>query len=132
MAKHYPAPWIDGKPSDAIVAKYPPEGYDNTQLIEDYGGYLIAETVAPCNKPLIKAAPDMYAKLVEVERVITEWPMVHPDGDYLHGWILNSIREVLSKAAGQENEENEPMGTTPERALSRFNESSEEKEAQDG
>ena len=72
MIQHTPGPWVDGNPSDAIVTKTKPKGYDNTTLIEEYGGYLIAETVAPCNKPLIKRAPSMLALLEKALPIIDD------------------------------------------------------------
>jgi hypothetical protein len=41
---------------------------------------------------------ELVAKLEETAKVIAEWPTLHEGGDYLHGWILNSIRDVLAKA----------------------------------
>lgn len=61
MVKHYPGPWIDSpEASDAIIA---PAMGDDPNGIKYYGGALVAETVAPCNKPLIKRAPSMLALL---------------------------------------------------------------------
>jgi len=56
---------------------------------------------ATSHERLIHTAPEMLAKLEEVERVITDWPRLHESGDYLHGWILNSIRELIAKAKGE-------------------------------
>ncbi len=53
------------------------------------------------NAHLIAAAPEMLAKLEEIEKVIIEWPPVHEGGDYLHGWILNSVRDLIAKAKGE-------------------------------
>lgn len=65
---HTPGPWTDGKTSDAIISQssdgLPPYPHGLWQVHEMeilgyYGGHVIAESVAPCNKPLIKAAPDL-------------------------------------------------------------------------
>lgn len=62
MTKHFPGPWVDSpKVSDAIIA---PNGEPNYPwAVEDYGGALVAESVEPCNKPLIKVAPDLLKAL---------------------------------------------------------------------
>jgi len=52
-----PGPWIDGNTSDSIIA--PGSSYSPDTDNDYYGGCLIAETVAPQNKPLIKAAPEL-------------------------------------------------------------------------
>jgi len=112
MAKHFPAPWVDGIPSDAIVAKQMPEGYDNTTLIEEYGGYLVAETVAPCNKPLIKRAPSMLGLLEKA------WPIIAQEAERREDWgerhdamehqyvvemrqLANEIAQEIDKARGK-------------------------------
>lgn len=67
---HTPGPWREGNTVGAVVADADveggPLGYDAFQY---YGGNLIAESVAPCNQPLIAAAPEMLAAL----RQITEY-----------------------------------------------------------
>lgn len=105
MAKHFPAPWVDGNPSDAIVTKTMPEGYNNTTLIEEYGGYLIAETVSPCNKPLIKAAPRMLALLekalpmIEEEASRREYAPVE-DGEGIGGY-WTEMRELANEISAE-------------------------------
>ncbi len=63
MSEHTPEPWRDGKGGRSIVADSDQGreecGYPNE--LEHYGGHLIAESIAPCNKPLIKAAPVLLA-----------------------------------------------------------------------
>src|SRR6266511_2579284 len=72
MAKHFPAPWVDGVSSDVIVVKQKPEGFTNSMMIKAYGGYLVAETIASCNKPLIKRAPSMLTLLEKALPIIEE------------------------------------------------------------
>ncbi len=75
---------------------------DEANHVEYYGGYLVAESIPKKEfVKLIGIAPEMYSKLEELERVIKEWPMLHPGGDYLHGWILTSIRDLLNKVRGE-------------------------------
>ena len=65
---HTPGPWVDSPGSgdaiistnhDAIQAEIDRGGPFTKEALEDYGGYVIAESVAPNNKALIKAAPEM-------------------------------------------------------------------------
>ena len=62
-AKPTPGPWRIGA-HGGIVADVPiADGVEGTEDTTFYGGYLICETVAPCNQPLIAAAPDLLAAL---------------------------------------------------------------------
>lgn len=59
-----PGPWRAGKHYGAIVADHPVEGQGmDARGVEAYGGQLIAESIAPCNRPIITAAPDMLGAL---------------------------------------------------------------------
>lgn len=67
---HTPGPWVDGNTSDSIIApnaatqpRQPGEPPDAD--VTYYGGYVVAETVSPRNKPLIKAAPLLLAAAAE-------------------------------------------------------------------
>lgn len=95
--------WSKGAPAGCVVS----ETSNRQSPFEDgcvdfYGGFLVAESV-PKNEfvNLIAIAPEMYNKLEELERVVAEWPSLHPDGDYLHGYVLHSIRELLNKVPGE-------------------------------
>jgi hypothetical protein len=98
--KFIQGPWVcEDEPGRSLIMKHADhEPHENCT-----GNLIVAEITGDSdfcrgNARLIAAAPDMYDKLVEVEKVIAEWPTIHEGGDYLHGWILNSIREVLDKA----------------------------------
>jgi hypothetical protein len=69
MIPHTPGPWHIGKSAGAVVADVPVEdGVTGTGDVEYYGGHLVAETVAPCNRPLIAAAPKLLSALRELNR----------------------------------------------------------------
>lgn len=78
MRKHTPGPWRIGTNAGAIVTDepLPGQGEDERQF---YGGYLVAESVAAHDRPLIAAAPMM----LELLRAL-EWTGLedHPDGGY--------------------------------------------------
>jgi hypothetical protein len=57
-------PWRIGKGGGAIVADIPIEGgVPGTNDVEAYGGYLVAETVARVNAPLLASAPRLLRAL---------------------------------------------------------------------
>lgn len=61
---HTSGPWRAGKVGDSVVSDAPVEGGpDGADAVDYYGGHLIAESVAPCNRALIAAAPDLYAAI---------------------------------------------------------------------
>lgn len=87
---HTPGPWRIGKNYGGIVADHPIEGgVMGTEDVDAYGGYLIAETVAPCNKPIIAAAPQMLALL---KKYAADDPCAH--GDPRHAEALELIAAV--------------------------------------
>ena len=62
-SNHTPGNWKKGLSSSEVISDQPP-GDDRFQVctprsIENYGGYLIAESVNPENQALIAAAPDL-------------------------------------------------------------------------
>lgn len=59
--KHTPGPWRDG-PYGGIVADGD-TGRDDPRNVAGYGGHLVCESVSSRNRPLLKAAPDMYESL---------------------------------------------------------------------
>jgi len=74
---HTPGPWIDSpNTSDAIISKHPDAIEQAGQALRYYGGYVICESVTPRDKPLIKAAPEMWDLCVrfiaEIEQYVNE------------------------------------------------------------
>lgn len=64
---HTPGPWRAGKLRDAVVSDTAIDGGPSgTDAVDYYGGHLVAESVAPCNRPLIVAAPKLLQALREV------------------------------------------------------------------
>lgn len=52
--------WRKGKCGGSVVSDVmPPDGLSGSRDAEYYGGYLIAESVAPSMIPLVAAAPEM-------------------------------------------------------------------------
>jgi hypothetical protein len=95
---HTPGPWRAGKDNyGGIVADHPIEGgVMGTDDVEHYGGYLIAETVAPCNKPLIAAAPELLVALKECAEVI----FGNSIADKRTADAFNNANRLIAKAAG--------------------------------
>jgi len=94
--------WSKGKTGGCVISDAPNRHSVGDDHVDYYGGHLVAESIPKQEYVnLIALAPDLYNKLEEIERVIAEWPTLHADGDYLHGWILNSTRELLNQVRGE-------------------------------
>lgn len=78
MSGHTPGPWRQGSPLDAVVSDSPTcrdylTRYTSDDEREHYGGYLIAESIAPQDRALIIAAPDLLAACkLTLERLFSE------------------------------------------------------------
>jgi len=92
---HTPGPWKQGKSGGEIVSdssqgiEY--EGPWAEELLQDYGGYVVAETVALCNQAIIIAAPDLLAMLERALDALTE--------DFCD--LYREGMEVMRKAKGE-------------------------------
>lgn len=96
---HTKGPWRIGKNYGGIVADHPIEGgVMGTEDVEAYGGYLIAETVAPCNKPIIAAAPQLLeaVKSPSIEKVF-QWLIDCPndEADSEHVRMCREFRDFV-------------------------------------
>lgn len=74
-AKHTPGPWRVGKDYGAIVADVPTDGPNGADHVEAYGGYLVCESVARKNMPIIIAATDLLAALQNIVEMNPLLPM---------------------------------------------------------
>jgi len=96
---HTPGPWRAGKVGDAVVADVSVDGGPlGSDAFEHYGGNLIAESVAPCNRPLIVAAPE----LLQVLKAIVAFDQIDARGkrysfDY-NSPLAKQVRAVIVKA----------------------------------
>lgn len=100
---HTPGPWRIGKCHGAVVADAPVNaGLDNDH-VEAYGGHLIAESIAVCNRPLIAAAPELLEALEAEE----EWRgreaagALDPEWDY-ETMVAAKRRAAIAKAKGEQ------------------------------
>jgi len=63
--------WKVGKQKTTVVSTHPVDdqipGSDSTEY---YGGYLVAESVAPSRAPLLAASPKLYKALKELVRCV--------------------------------------------------------------
>lgn len=71
--------------------------WSDQALIEDLGGYCgLCEAIEGAkNSTLVADLVDICEQTV---KVIEDWPQLHETGDYLHGWILKRLREVVAEA----------------------------------
>lgn len=73
LSRHTPGPWERGKTADSIISsKSKNLGRFGPYADEYYGSLLICESVAPNNRALICAAPELLAicKMLVLERVM--------------------------------------------------------------
>ena len=66
MQQHTPGPWRGGKGGFTVVADHPIPEIGGSGDVDYYGGHLVAESVAPQNRPLIAAAPELLGSLKRI------------------------------------------------------------------
>ena len=97
---HTPGPWRVGSNSGAVISdrsiEHGPNGCD---CVDYYGGHLIAESIAPCNRNLIAAAPE----LLDALRVVVGQLEGHElnNGDVS---AINNAYAAIAKATGANHE----------------------------
>lgn len=93
-AKHTPGPWRFGNRSDDVVADTNAGHSDDEGSLAFYGGHLVAESIAPRNRPLIAAAPELLEALQAI------FAAMHPDIPGAPGSALEKARAAIAKATG--------------------------------
>lgn len=64
MSHATPGPWQPGKQEGTVVSALPVAGIQhNPDCTAHYGGYLIAESIAPQNIPVVAAGPTLLRRL---------------------------------------------------------------------
>lgn len=101
---HTKGPWENGNVGDAIISKHPNAiaGPSYTKDVLDYyGGAVICESVNSEDKPIIKAAPEMYEAM---KRIPQQRHGSFEDGwtVFLTGYQMKAIEDILLKAEGRE------------------------------
>ncbi|CAB3905632.1 hypothetical protein LMG2828_04733 [Achromobacter piechaudii] len=71
--KHTQGPWRIGKFYGAVVADTPVNAGLDNEHVEAYGGHLIAESIAVCNRPLIAAAPELLMAAMRYLNALDTW-----------------------------------------------------------
>ncbi|MGH9767212.1 MAG: hypothetical protein ACREAB_07235 [Blastocatellia bacterium] len=105
-AMHDPGPWVDGKTSDVIVAPDADRRAMSEDAFDYYGGFVIAESVAPWNRPILKAAPELFDALAELEaEICARFTSNHEKApgfmtENLRSKVL-AARAALAKAKGE-------------------------------
>lgn len=90
---HTPGPWRRGKAHQAVVSDVSNGLIGCTaEEVEAYGGYLVAESIAPDNIDIITAAPDMLAALKNIES----------DDAHMPRAIWDEIQRAIARAEGRE------------------------------
>ena len=75
MRQHTPGPWRMGKDFGAVVSETSPNperlsSRDGEELAA-YGGYVIAESIVPKNRPLIAMAPELLAACEDAHQLLS-------------------------------------------------------------
>ncbi|MBO1013468.1 hypothetical protein IPU70_07910 [Achromobacter sp. SD115] len=95
---HTRGPWRIGKSYGAVVSDVPVNaGLDNDHT-EAYGGHLIAESVAVCNRPLIAAAPELFEAAEAAMALIGKLDPIHPGAVAAH----QRLDLAIAKAKGEQ------------------------------
>ena len=71
---HTKGPWRVGN-GGCVVADHPVPGMNGRIAVEYYGGHLIAESIAPQNRPIIAAAPTMLILLKDLDAALGGWQL---------------------------------------------------------
>ncbi|CAB3846181.1 hypothetical protein LMG3482_01881 [Achromobacter deleyi] len=98
---HTPGPWRIGKAHGAVVADVPVNaGLDNDH-VEAYGGHLIAESIAVCNRPLIAAAPELLRAAVRYLNALDTWDGSRKAERHTER-MESELRAAVAKAKGEQ------------------------------
>ena len=96
--KHTAGQWIDGNTSDSIIVKTSDSTIDPDGF---YGGEVICESVKQCNKPLIKAAPEMLIELLKSISKLDKMGIASIQAETLvmkaTGWSYDTLNDILTK-----------------------------------
>lgn len=97
LGPHTRGPWRLGggngsMASSAVVADYPVPGMGGSDAVEYYGGHLVAESIAPQNRAIIAAAPDLYDWIATIEN----------DDGAIPDWLWKQREGLLAKARGEQ------------------------------
>lgn len=99
--KHTPKPWVDGNTADSIVTKEPSLDAGMGWVADAYryyGGNLVCESVAPKNKALIEAAPDL---LEAAEGIMDKFEKFGANGMVLGKSDMAALVAAIKKAKGE-------------------------------
>ena len=98
-AVHTPGPWREGKWGGSVVSDTPiQEGVPGSEDVDYYGGYLIGDSIAVCNRPIIIAAPDMLAALTELLAQVDQRCGGRIEGTSSLVTACNAARAAIAKA----------------------------------
>lgn len=97
MVEHSKGPWwLSDKQPDAVLTA-DPSASEGLRYAEDnfqyYGGHLVAESIAPQNRPLIAAAPEL---LDALEVLVEKYGEIKYDEA-----LVKKVEALIAKAKGQ-------------------------------
>ena len=100
MKTHTKGPWRVNERLLTIVSDEPCTDVLGAENVEHYGGYLIAESIAPRNLSIIAAAPEMYEAIAAIATAMNLGYI--PNEILSEGSpILEGLRAAIAKAEGK-------------------------------
>lgn len=106
--KHTPGPWRKGIPLGSIISDHriffdSITRFSESELLKDYGGYLVCESVAYQNENIIIAAPDMLIVLRDTLKLLMNMDEDAPFSKNNRGRRMAAITKLavaIAKAEG--------------------------------
>ena len=95
MAEHTLGPWRVGLQRSTVVADAPVPGIRGSDALDYYGGHLICESVAPQNRPIIAAAPDLLAACNAAAAMMEVLPV---DVFNAHAAVYDQLCDAINKS----------------------------------
>lgn len=94
MSAHTPGPWRRGNACNSIVADEPTGEIGGSDVVEYYGGHLVAESVADRNIPIIVAAPLMRDAIDDIRSVMERHERGEINADFVVGWVRGVLKRL--------------------------------------
>lgn len=94
MSGHTPGPWRRGNACNSIVADEPTGEIGGSDVVEYYGGHLVAESVADRNIPIIVAAPLMRDAIDDISSVMERHARGEVNADFVVGWVRGVLKRL--------------------------------------
>lgn len=99
--KHTGGEWKSGKIAGTVVSDKPAPGMLGGDYSEYYGGYLIAESIAKSNVPVLSAALDLFAACLAIVDCSGETEWANRQRSDRENQAMEKVRAAIAKATGR-------------------------------